>query len=749
MNPSRILALTLVPLAAAVGASADNCINNPLATKQHTTNNGYICCEVGESEACDPDPNYTPPPPVVTPAPLNCVGPLLDPGCPGYQPPVTTPPPDKPKPKAKPKDQVSNPKPKDKPKPQPDQPANPPQAPADPCPDNTVTPPTDGKIQCIEMDSDDTEAADLSALDKCNESTASSLRDSDWGDSNPKNCGMWDYIAAVATIGLNKLSETPKVKNASGKDLNEKIKKGWKGLGSDRYAYATQDLAMVKADKAKFDAVKAAYKKAGDACSNISTDQSEGKLQAFVDASGKFEDARKAFYAVDQNGAKAPADSAPHRLAAGHLPSDKVDLVKATCIYRNDIQYWQASIKAAAEAQAVKAKAGAADNQKAADDFTAKQAGFRAKMDGGKGQGDAVAGELTAAFDRVGITGAKGLHVEKRAVGNDGTVMLDVNISAEDYSKLSDDQKKRLDALGIKPGPVTDRKNTYTIPGATTKGSLDAFEKVLFADPGSYSLKVNMAKDAASEASAADFVKKTVGGTSVAKLAEDAHSREELDEKIKAARSKASADYLSDDQKAVKACLGMKEDDTPTPQMLKYVNSGADPKCVEARRQALATYKAKQDALDMKQGDGDQARAMVADTNFGAYKAVITQKMQRDAYAVSSVATDYNYQKCHPQAAAGPAKANVAKQAKALDDSLKPEFKALDAASAKLKDVQAGKATLSDVRAIGDVVSQALDMENADDLYKKRHGGMEDTLNKLLQDFDPSACVSFGANYGG
>src|SRR5262249_18654624 len=151
--------------------------------------------------------------------------------------------------------------------------------------------------------------ADLSPLDKCNEGTPSSLRDSDWGDPSPKNCGLWDYIAALPTIGPNKLSETPKVKNASGKDLNDKIKKGWKGLDSDRYGYAPQDLAMVKAGKAKFEAVRAAQKNADSACGDVDLDQqkgsiSEGHLKAFADASGKFEDARKAFYAVDQNGAK-------------------------------------------------------------------------------------------------------------------------------------------------------------------------------------------------------------------------------------------------------------------------------------------------------------------------------------------------------------------------------------------------------------------------------------------------------------
>src|SRR4029077_21068754 len=93
----------------------------------------------------------------------------------------------------------------------------------------------------------------------------------------------------------------------------------------------------------------------------------------------------------------------------------------------------------------------------------------------------------------------------------------------------------------------------YNLPSKDQKDRIDYFEKVIFDKTGTTALKMGTAADAMPNAGAAAWASAAVG-SGVGAAAADAHSKKELDDKIRDAQNKASADYTGKSADLAKEC---------------------------------------------------------------------------------------------------------------------------------------------------------------------------------------------------
>jgi hypothetical protein len=341
--------------------------------------------------------------------------------------------------------------------------------------------------------------------------------------------------------------------------------------------------------------------------------------------------------------------------------------------------------KAAAQSQVTASSA-------STDAWAKKQSIYRNRLAAGD-QG-AVADELRASFDQAGI---KGVTVGNVIQTDHGTVQVYASITDDDYNKLNEHQKNRLAALGITPSPPGSKPQLFVeIPTKDEQKRIDNVEKVLMSSSDTTKLKFESTQQGVADASAKQWVSATVGGTSVAKMAEDPHSRAEVQDKLNVAKSSAAASYTDAAARAAETCQDNHDD------MVKrgLDPTAADKKCADDKKKALAEYNNRLAAIGDEQKHVDQLNAPGNVERLKAYKELLAQKKQQYVNEFANVGGSLYWQQKGVSAddvAGQRARAQAAY--KALFAEVGREQTLVDNAVAKMGDVSAGGAGMDAVTA--------------------------------------------------
>jgi hypothetical protein len=537
----------------------------------------------------------------------------------------------------------------------------------------------------------------------------------------------WDYMIFTCSVGKeDALCNTVEVVEAKGSSTLEKVKTAWNknAAAFDRRYFLQNGQMRYLKDLQSAAKMVSSYSDVLDACKALQSDAGNvDKLKAMQDKKTAFDGDFKTFTDKDNDVDQA---ASPDLRLANIFQSDSNSFAKQ---FRDAVDAWGKSVADSAAAKAQAAQAAAAQAQKGADQKMATIQDYRQKLNKwSPNDPENVSREMRVAFDQAGL---KGVKVGDATKGADGTIMMDIAISQEDYDKLGADQKTKLTSMGIHPPPPGMKMMPFAFPSQGQQARIDYFEKTLFSTDAKTQLKVEATGTAISDAGYRQWAQSALG-SGIGNLAGSPHGEAAVQDKVNAARSKAAADYADANADLLKKCQDKHD------QIVKLGGdpAPADQKCAQDRGAALMTYHERLDAVADAQSHADQLSAAANTVRIRGYGDVLARKKKEDADLFGNVGV-MSYWTDRPRSMSP---GDVPDQLKKADAAYKILFKEIvrednlvTAALAKMPDVQTGSAPMSTVRSLdSDFFGKVLNEDRPSDAFDNILGKMQKAFDKAM-----------------